>query len=129
GFQLSSPRAMRRSPPAGPTRLPPLERERALGLHAKDLTRTRQCVRRPQVLRARSRWGLAQSAVALAAAYDPDELATNVVSVAPDVGTKGGDAPPRVATRTRVFSDRTRRLPAPWRDGDPAPVDARPRVR
>jgi len=68
--------------------LPPAERERALGLHGKGIEQ----LERGNVVAARhfferaAEVGLAQSAVALAATYDPDELAKfNVVGLEPDV--------------------------------------------
>jgi hypothetical protein len=67
--------------------LPPEERERALGLHAKGLEQ----MERGSVYTARKFFeraaeiGLAQSAVALAATYDPDELSKlQVVGLQPD---------------------------------------------
>jgi hypothetical protein len=73
---------------AGPTLLPPAERERALGLHGKGVEQ----LERGNVFAARKFFeravevGLAQSAVALAATYDPDELAKlSVVGLQPDV--------------------------------------------
>ena len=79
------------SPPrrAGVARmLDPAERERALGLHAKGLEQ----LERGNVYAARKFFeraaeiGLAQSAVALAGTYDPDELAKlRVVGLQPDV--------------------------------------------
>jgi hypothetical protein len=75
----------------GPMPLPPAERERALGLHGKGIEQ----LERGNVFAARrfferaAEAGLAQSAVALAATYDPDELAklTNVVGLEPDVAS------------------------------------------
>jgi hypothetical protein len=76
------------APQLGPTPLPPAERERALGLHGKGIEQ----LERGNVVAARhfferaAEVGLAQSAVALAATYDPDELAKfNVVGLEPDV--------------------------------------------
>jgi TPR repeat protein len=75
---------------AGPSvpRLSPAERERALALHAKGLEQ----LERGNVYAARKFFeraaeaGLAQSAVAVAGTYDPDELSKlNVVGMAPDV--------------------------------------------
>ena len=67
--------------------LPPEERERALSLHAKGLEQ----MERGSVYTARKFFeraaeiGLAQSAVALAATYDPDELSKlQVVGLQPD---------------------------------------------
>jgi len=79
----------RPSPPSpSPMPLPPAERERALGLHEKgteQLARGNVFAARRFFERA-AEAGLAQSAVALAATYDPDELAKlNVVGLAPDV--------------------------------------------
>jgi hypothetical protein len=74
----------------GPMPLPPAERERALGLHGKGIEQ----LERGNVFAARrffaraAESGLAQSAVALAATYDPDELAKlNVVGLEPDVAS------------------------------------------
>jgi hypothetical protein len=71
-----------------PMPLPPAERERALGLHDKGIEQ----LERGNLFAARrlfeqaAEGGLAQSAVALAATYDPDELAKlNVVGLVPDV--------------------------------------------
>jgi len=75
-------------PSAGPMPLPPAERERALGLHEKgteQLARGNVFAARRFFERA-AEAGLAQSAVALAATFDPDELAKlNVVGLEPDV--------------------------------------------
>jgi TPR repeat protein len=69
--------------------LPPAERERALGLHEKGIEQ----LERGNVFAARrffaraAEAGFAQSAVALAATFDPDELAKlNVVGLEPDIG-------------------------------------------
>ena len=87
---VATPVTARPSPPAspGPMPLPPAERERALGLHDKGIEQ----LERGNVFAARrfferaAEAGLAQSAVALAATFDPDELAKlNVVGLAPDV--------------------------------------------
>ncbi len=71
-----------------PTPLPPAERERALNLHDKG----KEQLERGNIFAARQFFeraaeaGLAQSAVALAATYDPDELAKlNVVGLEPDI--------------------------------------------
>jgi hypothetical protein len=68
-------------------KMDPAERERALGLHAKGLEQ----LERGNVYAARKFFelaaaaGLAQSAIAAAATYDPDELAKlNVVGLQPD---------------------------------------------
>ena len=68
--------------------MPPAERERALGLHAKGLEQ----LERGNVYAARKFFeraaeaGLAQSAVALAGTYDPDELAKlKVLGLQPDL--------------------------------------------
>jgi len=74
-------------PPVPPPPLAPAERERALGLH----TLGQEQLERGNVYAARKFFerateaGLAQSAVALAATYDPDELARlKVVGLKPD---------------------------------------------
>lgn len=71
-----------------PVPLPPAERERALGLHAKGVEQ----LERGNVYAARKFFeratdvGLAQSAVALAGTYDPGELAKlRVLGLQPDV--------------------------------------------
>ena len=68
--------------------MPPSEREHALGLHEKGIEQ----LERGDVFAARrlfeqaTEGGLAQSAVALAATFDPDELAKlKVVGLVPDV--------------------------------------------
>jgi hypothetical protein len=81
--------AARPSPPSpSPMPLPPAERERARALHEKgseQLARGNVFAARRFFERA-AEAGLAQSAVALAATYDPDELAKlNVVGLEPDV--------------------------------------------
>lgn len=75
-------------PPAAGPRLSPAERENALALHAKGLEQ----LERGNVYAARKFFeraaavGLAQSAVAVAGTYDPDELAKlKVVGLEPDV--------------------------------------------
>ena len=84
--------------------LPPEERERALGMHAKG----QELLDRGQVYAARKLFeraaeiGLAQSAVALAATYDPDELAKmRVVGLPPD------------AVAARKWYEKARELGAP----------------
>jgi hypothetical protein len=76
--------------PAGPAPLPQssAERERALGLHAKGIEQ----LERGNIFAARKFFerateaGLAQSAVALASTYDPDELAKiKVVGLQPNI--------------------------------------------
>jgi hypothetical protein len=76
------------APSPSPMPLPPAERERAIGLHDKGIEQ----LERGNVFAARrfferaAEAGLAQSAVALAATFDPDELAKlNVVGLEPDV--------------------------------------------
>jgi TPR repeat protein len=75
---------------AGPAPLPQssAERERALGLHAKGVEQ----LERGNIFAARKFFehataaGLAQSAVALASTYDPDELAKiKVVGLQPNI--------------------------------------------
>ena len=89
---VATPVTARSSPsPAaspGPTPLSPAERERALGLHEKGIEQ----LERGNVFAARrfferaAEAGLAQSAMALAATFDPEELAKlNVVGAEPDV--------------------------------------------
>ena len=84
--------------------LPPEERERALGMHAKG----QELLERGQVYAARKLFeraaeiGLAQSAVALAATYDPDELAKmRVMGLSPD------------AAAARKWYEKARELGAP----------------
>jgi hypothetical protein len=88
---VATPETARPSPPASPSPmpLPPAERERALGLHEKGIEQ----LERGNVFAARrfferaAEAGLAQSAVALAATFDPDELAKRtVVGLEPDIG-------------------------------------------
>jgi hypothetical protein len=76
------------SAPTGPMPLPPTERERALGLHERGIEE----LKRGNVFAARhffwsaSEAGLAQGAMALAATYDPNELAElNNVGVVAEV--------------------------------------------
>jgi hypothetical protein len=89
--QVSAPAGA--GPPALPAALPaasppsPAERERALGLHTKGMEQ----LERGNVQAARKFFerateaGLAQSAVALAGTYDPDELAKmKIVGLRPD---------------------------------------------
>jgi TPR repeat protein len=93
-LNISAPAAVvpQASPPTvtGPAALPAssAERERALGLHAKGVEQ----LERGNVPAARrfferaAEAGLAQSAVALAGTYDPDELAKmKVVGLQPDI--------------------------------------------
>ena len=91
-------------PRPDPVPLSPAERDRALGLHAKGMEQ----LERGNVYAARKFFeravdvGLAQSAVALAGTYDPDELAKlKVLGLQPDV----------VAART--WYERARELGAP----------------
>jgi hypothetical protein len=84
--------------------LPPEERERALSMHTKG----QELLDRGQVYAARKLFeraaeiGLAQSAVALAATYDPDELAKmRVVGLPPD------------AVAARKWYEKARELGAP----------------
>ena len=88
----SRPRACRRFRPTGPALprcpSPRRERERALGLHAKGIEQ----LERGNIFAARKFFehateaGLAQSAVALASTYDPDELAKiKVVGLQPNI--------------------------------------------
>jgi hypothetical protein len=90
--QLSQPPAQLGAPPprAGPATLPlsSAERERAFGLHAKGVEQ----LERGNVFAARKFFeraaeaGLAQSAVALAGTYDPEELSKmRVVGLQPNV--------------------------------------------
>ena len=97
------PSSSRREPALTPP-LPPEERERALGMHTKG----QELLDRGQVYAARKLFeraaeiGLAQSAVALAATYDPDELAKmRVVGLSPD------------ATAARKWYEKARELGAP----------------
>jgi hypothetical protein len=68
--------------------MPTSERERALGLHDKGIEQLERgnAFAARRLLEQAAEAGLAQSAVALAATYDPDELAKlNVVGLVPDV--------------------------------------------
>jgi hypothetical protein len=87
---VATPATVRPSPAASPSpmSLPQAERQRALGLHDKGIEQ----LERGNVFAARRYFeraaeaGLAQSAVALAATYDPEELAKlNIVGVVPDL--------------------------------------------
>jgi hypothetical protein len=91
-----TPAAARPEPPGAPTGaretglvppLPPEERERAIGMHAKG----QELLERGQVYAARKLFeraaeiGLAQAAVSMAATYDPEELyKLRVMGLAPD---------------------------------------------
>jgi TPR repeat protein len=76
--------------PPGPTPLPlsSAERERAQGLHAKGVEQLERgnLVAARKFFERATEAGLAQSAVALAGTYDPDELATmKVIGLQPDI--------------------------------------------
>ena len=95
--------------------LPPEERERALGLHAKG----QELLERGQVYAARKLFeraaeiGLAQSAVALAATYDPDELnKLRVVGLQPDAAAARKWYEKARELGAAEASDRLRRLGA-----------------
>ena len=91
-------------PRAEPVPMPPAERERALGLHAKGL----ELLERGSVYAARKFFeraaeaGLPQGAVALAGTYDPDELAKlKVLGLQPDLAA------------ARTWYEKARELGAP----------------
>jgi ATP-dependent protease ClpP protease subunit len=119
---VAPPATARPSPAASPSPmpLPPAERERALGLHEKGIEE----LKRGNVFAARHLFesateaGLAQSAMALAATYDPNELAKlNNVGVVAEV-----DVARRWYEKARELgageaAERLRRLVAPNQRG------------